>query len=128
MGHKNTSSNSEKRRAKRIPAPVGTTVFLRNSSGSLAKIGVKDISAVGLLVSGYDLIERYPINTSINNIIINIPQCKLSANSRTCLLIESGKVVRSFIDRVSGTVCYGIEFVNDSYYTKKKLESLVNRF
>ena len=105
MGHKNTIYNSEKRRAKRIPAPVGTTVFLRNSSGSLAQIGVKDISIVGLIVSGYDSIERYPINTSINNIVINIPQCELRANSRTCLLIERGKVVRSFIDRISGTVC-----------------------
>ena len=128
MANKDTTSISEKRRAKRIPAPVGTTALMKNSVGSLDTVCVRDISVAGLLVYGYISAERCPVNTSMNGIFIDIPPCELTANSRISLLINSGKVVRYFFDQVSKTLCYGIELTDFNSYVKEKLEGLVNKF
>jgi hypothetical protein len=118
---------SENRRSQRIPAPVGTTVLIKNSAGYLDTLYVQDISVVGMLVNGYISEERYPLDTSLKGILLNIPPCELNAHSRISLLINEGKVVHSLVDQVSKTVCYGIEFMNESSYVKETLESLVNK-
>ena len=127
MANRDTTSIPEKRRAKRIPAPVGTTALIKNSAGSLDTVYVRDISVAGLLVYGYISGERYPVSTLINGFLIDIPPCELTANSRVYLLVNGGKVVRAFFDQVSKTFCYGIELINQSSYAKERLESLVSK-
>jgi hypothetical protein len=126
MAGKDTTYISEKRSAKRIPAPVGTTALVTNSFQSLDTVSVRDMSAVGLLIDGRSSEEKYPVNTLINGIFLTIPPCELNANSSTCLFINKGKVVRSFFDQVSSTVWYGIELTNKSSHVKEMLEGLVN--
>lgn len=63
----------------------------------------------------------------LKGILLNIPPCELSGYSRISLLINEGKIVHSLVDQVSKTVCYGIEFMNESSFVKETLESLVNR-
>ena len=127
MTNKDTISFAENRRSERIPAPVGTTILIRNSAGYLDTLYVKDISTVGMLVNGYISAEKYPVNTSINGILLNVPPCELNANSRISLVINEGKIVHSLIDQVTKTVCYGVEFTNESSFVKEKLERLVSK-
>ena len=128
MANKDTRQISEKRRFKRIPAPIGTTVLLRNSGVGLDKIYVQDISLIGMLVCDHNSEERYPINSSINNIFVDIPPCELSDNKRIYLLIDNGKIVRSFFDQASKAFCYGIELTYNNSYVKGKIESLGKAF
>lgn len=125
----NTVTNyiSEKRRAKRIPVPVGTTALIRNSTGYIDTVHVRDISLAGLLISGDFSGERYPINKPIIDIILNVPSYELRANGRISLLINRGQVVRTFFDQVSKTLCCGIELIIESSYVKENLEALVNK-
>ncbi len=127
MASKDTTSILEKRSAKRIPAPVGTTALLTNNFDTLDTVCVRDISAVGLLIDGYSSEEEYPVNTPINGIFIIIPPCELSDNTSICLFINNGKVVHSFFDQVSSTRCYGIELTNKSAAVKEKLKGLINK-
>ncbi|MEN8133961.1 MAG: PilZ domain-containing protein [Thermodesulfobacteriota bacterium] len=126
MVNKNTGPFSEKRRAKRISAPVGTTALLRNCGNPQDKIYVRDISLNGMLVYDYNSSETYPVNSSISNIFVDIPACELSANRRICLLIDRGKVVRSFYDQAAEAVCYGIELTYVDSYVKKMIGGLQN--
>ena len=124
MVNKNTIPIVEKRRAKRLPVPVGTIAFIKNSTGSTDKVYVGDISAVGILVYGYYSDVTYPVNTLVNDIVIAIPPCELRGTPRISLFVKEGKVVRVFFDQVLKTFCYGIELMNASTYIKGKLESL----
>lgn len=126
MANKETVLFSENRRAKRIPAPVGTTAILRNTGSSLDMLYVRDISVIGMLVCDYNSTEIYPINSSIDNIFIDIPPSELSSNKRICLLIDKGRIVRSFFDHASSALCHGIELTYENSYVKGKIESLVN--
>ena len=126
MANKDTTFVSEKRRAKRILAPVGTMALIKDGTGSMYRAGVRDISVVGILIYGYTSGGVYPVNTLIKNIFIDIPPCKLWNTMKVCLLIDTGKVVRSFFDQISKTFCYGIELENDSSYMKGKLENLIH--
>ena len=126
MSDKDTDSFLEKRRAKRIAAPDGTTVLLRWDNGPLGPIDLMDISVAGMLICNYNNEKMYPVNSLINDIIIDIPPCELSNNSKIWLLINYGKVVRSFVDEVSKTSYYGIELIDENPYVKEKIASLVN--
>ena len=127
MATKETKQISEKRRFKRIPAPVGTTALFKNIDGSLEKLHVRDISVIGMLVCGYNSAKRYPINSTINDILIDIPPDELNAGSRISLLIDNCKIVRSFFEQDSKILCHGIELTYKSSYLKEKIESLVNK-
>ena len=125
MANKDTTLFTEKRRAKRIIAPSGTTALFLSSTGSLDTVCVGDISVNGMLLCGYNSEEKYPANSLIYNIYVDIPPCKSSAGKRTCILIDRGKVVRSLYDQASKTFCYGIELMYKSSYTKNIIEGLV---
>ena len=125
MDSKDSVPLTEKRRFKRIPAPVGTTALLRNSGTGRDKIYVQDISMIGMLVCDHNSEELYSINSSINNILVDIPPCKISDNKRILLLIDNGKIVRSFFDQASKAFCYGIELTYESSYVKGKIENIV---
>ncbi|MEN8135514.1 MAG: PilZ domain-containing protein [Thermodesulfobacteriota bacterium] len=127
MANKDTIFTPEKRLYKRILAPIGTTALIKNSSGYMDTLYVKDISVVGILANGFISTEKYPINTLIDGILLNVPPCELSAYRRISLIINEGKVIHSLIDKVSKTVCYGIEFTNDSSYVKEILAGLANK-
>lgn len=126
MSDKDTISFSEKRRAKRIPVPDGTTALLRWNNGPLEPILVRDISMFGMLVCSCNNEKIHPVNSAINDIIIDIPPCELNAYSKIWLLINDGNIVRSFVDNVTETVYYGIELINENPYVKEKIEGLVN--
>ena len=126
MANKDTVPSSEKRRAKRVPVPFGTTALFLSSGGSLDTTCVRDISVLGMLLCAYSSVEKHPINSSIYNIFIDIPPSELSPGNRICFVIDRGKVVRSFFDQTSGTFSYGIELTYESSYVKKKIEILVN--
>ena len=71
MANKDTIAISEKRRAHRFPAPVGTTAFIKDAALSIDKVYVRDISAVGMLVYGCYSEATYPENALIKDIIIS---------------------------------------------------------
>ena len=122
MIHKDTPPISERRRAKRLPVPSGTVAYIKNSKGSTDKVYVKDISAVGILVYGYYSDVTYPLNTLLTDIVISIPACKLRGTSRISLVVEEGKVVRSFFDPILKTSCHGIELMDANTHITDKLE------
>ena len=126
MANKDTKQIIEKRRFKRISAPAGTTVLFKNINGYYEKLLVRDISLTGLLVCDYNSAKRYPKNSTINDILIDIPPSELSAGKRISLLVDNCKVVRSFFDQDSKILCHGIKFMNMSSYLKEEIEDLVN--
>jgi hypothetical protein len=126
MVNNDTATLSEMRRAKRVIVPLGTTALFLTNYGSLDTTVVQDISVIGLLLSVYNSENKYPINTYIYNIYVDIPPSELSAGNRICFLVDRGKVVRSFFDQVSETFCYGIELIYESSYVKGQIECLVN--
>ena len=126
MTNKELAPFSEKRRAKRTPVPIGTTALFLSNVGSLDKIYVLDISVIGMLLCDYRSTKKYSVNSSIYNIYIDIPPSESNAASETRLLIDNGKIVRSFFDQASETFCYGIELTYESSYVKEKIECLVN--
>ena len=126
MSNEDTGSFLEKRRAKRIAAPEGTTVLLRWDNGPLEPTRVEDISVSGMLICHFNDERIHPVESLINDIIIDIPPCELNNNSKIWLLINYGKVVRSFVDQVSRASYYGIELMDDNPYVKEKIASLVN--
>ena len=125
MANEDTRQISEKRRAKRILAPVGSSALFLSSGGSMERVKVRDISVIGLLLCDNRTTGKYPLNTSIYNIFVKIPRSELSAGSEICFLVDKGKIVRSFFDQSTGTVCYGIELGYDSSYVKDQIENLV---
>jgi hypothetical protein len=126
MANKDLAPFSEKRRAKRAPVPIGTTALFLSGVGSLEKIYVLDISVIGMLLCDYRSVQKYSLNSSIYNIYIDIPPSESNAASETRLLIDNGKIVRSFFDKASETFCYGIELTYESSYVKETIEGLVN--
>ena len=126
MTNKELAPFSEKRRAKRTTVPIGTTALFLSNAGSLDKIYVLDISVIGMLLCDYRSTKKYSVNSSIYNIYIDIPPSESNAASETRLLIDNGKIVRTFFDKASETFCYGIELTYESSYVKKKIECLVN--
>ena len=125
MTNKDLAPFSEKRRAKRTHVPIGTTALFLTNAGSLDKIYVLDISVIGMLLCDYRSAQKYSVNSSIYNIYIDIPPSESNAGSETRLLIDNGKIVRSFYDKASETFCYGIELTYESSYVKEKIEGLV---
>ena len=125
MANEDSRQIAENRRAKRILAPGGTSALFMSSGGSIERARVRDISVIGLLLCDYRTTEKYLLNTPIYNIFVNIPRSELSTGSEICFLIDKGKIVRSFFDQSSGTVCYGIELSYESSYVKDQIEHLV---
>ena len=90
MANTDENSSFEKRSTERISAPVGTTALIKNSDGYLDTLYVRDIGVVGILANGYITKERYPKNTLIKGILLNIPPCELGSHSKINLLINEG--------------------------------------
>ena len=128
MASKDNVPYSEKRRAKRIFVPLGSTALFLNSFGSLEKIYVRDISVIGMLLCDYySSAKKYSLDSTIYNIYVDIPPSESNAGSETRFLVDRGKIVRSSIDQGSETLCYGIELLYESSYVKDKIEWLVNK-
>jgi len=126
-GEMKMAYKTEKRRAKRIIVPTGSTALFLNGAGSMEKSNVQDISAIGMLLCEYSgSAKKHPADSLIYNIYVDIPSSESNSGSRINLLVDGGKVVRSFFDQASETVCYGIEFNYESSYVKEKIERLVN--
>lgn len=104
---------------------MGTTVLFKNRN-CLMDVGyVLDISLAGMSISTNQLNEEYPINSFIKEIIIDVPAGGAGADGRTCLIINNAKVVRSSSDEASKTLYYGISFLHENDYVKKRIERLV---
>jgi hypothetical protein len=67
------------------------------------------------------------VNTLLDGILLDIPPDESGANGRMFLLINNGKVVRSFFDQDTITRCYGIELTSESSYVRHKLQSLADK-
>ena len=85
---------------------------------------INDISESGILISDYPNKGELPLNSSINDIFVYIPQFEQSDRSAISILLCNCKIVRSFFDKNSQTTCYGIEFQQNSDYVREKIENL----
>jgi hypothetical protein len=118
---------SEQRRAERIVVPVKSTALFSNGSGAMDKIYIRDISEVGMLLCDYfGSAKKYSLNSSIYNIIIDIPPSDSSAGKGASFIIDKGIVVRSYVEQSTNVLCYGIDFVCESRYMKDKIRCLVS--
>ena len=115
----------EKRSARRVMAPSKTKALLITKNITLDHMQVKEISLVGMLVCGNDKIERFFKDSFIDDICISIPLDEAITGAKTFLFLGEGRIVRSFTDEASQTVCYGVEFLHDSLYLKQRLMTVL---
>ena len=119
----------QRRRHKRVTAPSGTRAIFKTNDKIMDSVHVTDISVGGMLICSGTPINKYPVNSLINEIFIAIPPkvdgsvCK----SRTILpLIREAKVVRSFIEQDTSLTCFGFSFNHGGSYEVEKLDKLVD--
>lgn len=116
----------DKRRASRIHVPPGTTSLLINRDSSLDRIFIRDISVFGMRISFTNKLERYPLKSKINDVLIHIPPGEENSTGRRLILIYNGKIAHSTFDPTTQTLCYGIEFTHKSLHINQKIEKIVN--
>jgi hypothetical protein len=84
-----------------------------------------------MLVSGLADFEEFPVDSMLNDIVVSIPKegGGEGIHSRKVLpLISQGRVVRSFTDRETRRLCYGISFEHESNYVQETLCRIVADF
>jgi len=116
----------ERRRAKRIQAPAGTTAILKDTLNSIDAVHVLNIGVGGMLICGNSVSEEFDIDSFIDEVIIDVPSTGVSSECRVCLVVNNARVVRSSLDKASQTMCYAISFLHENTYVIEKLEKLVN--
>ena len=126
MSNDGTAIYSEKRRARRVPTPGGTNALVKGKNSSLDTVIVRDISVIGMLICGNNKKEEFSTNSFIDDIYINFPLGRPTNGTKSFIFIDRGKIVRSFTDETSKTLCYGVEFIYDSPYVKEQIEKVMN--
>lgn len=127
MPNKATETFIEKRRSKRVPAPKEATAIFKNEKGGLDRIHIRDLSLGGMLIYDNNMAGKRSTYSVIDNIYLNIHVGGPDTGSKFYIFIGQGKIVRSFIDEASQSICYGIEFSNSSSNDKYQLKNLINK-
>ena len=127
MTNKETGTIVEQRRYERVSAPKEATAIFKNERGGLDRIKIRDLSLSGMLICDYNKGEKHPTDSIINNLYLNIYVDDLNVGNKFFIFIDKGKIVRSFIDEASQTICYGVEFFYSSSYVKGQFKDLINK-
>jgi len=119
----------QRRRYKRVVVPPGTRAMVKTGRDVMATLYVHDISASGMLLCDLVPAEEYPADDFFQDIVISVPQSSdpdSTAPARKVLpLIDSARIVRSFVDDNTNRSCYGISFEYESNYVREELCRLV---
>ena len=116
---------SERRRAKRVNVPEGTTSVISVENKSPDLIPVKDISLAGILFCWEDQRREDPLGSELNGVYISLPANRLDSESGKFIWIEKAKIVRSFVKESTQNVCLGIEFIDLDNYGVEQISDLV---
>ena len=119
----------QRRRHKRVLAPVGSKALFRGLDNRIDSAHIQDISEGGMQICVNSTTDKYPADSIINEIFIAIPpkirKGQENTDRRIIPLIRSGKVVRTFYDQEHSVAYYGISFFCDSAYVKESVSNLV---
>lgn len=119
----------QRRRYKRVAVPPGTRAIAKTGRSVMTTLCVRDISASGLLFCSSVPDEEYPIDDFFQDIVISVPQSSESASEipvrKVMPLINSGRIVRTFVDGDTSRSCFGISFEYESNYVREELCRLV---
>jgi c-di-GMP-binding flagellar brake protein YcgR len=127
MANKETGTSIEKRRSKRVSAPIQATALFKNDIGGLDRIQIRDLSLDGMLICDNSKGKRYSTASEIKNLYLNIYVGDLNTGNKFFIFIDNGRIVRSFVDEASQTRCYGIEFFYSSPYTKDQFVDFISQ-
>ena len=119
----------QRRRYKRVAAPAGTKAIFRGPEQEVDCAHIQNISEGGMLIGKNSGIEKYPIGTIINEILIAIPSKTkkgLKNVSRKIIpVISKGKIVRSLLNQERSISSYGLSFLLERENSRKEIRDLV---
>lgn len=121
-----------RRRHRRVPAPTGTKVIFKNPSCIIDIMHVKNISEGGMLICDNSRVNKYPLDSTINEIFLTIPPDKKSGatntSHRVLPFITQGRVIRSYLDKETSISHYAISFQHENINFSKRFNQVINDF
>jgi hypothetical protein len=109
----------QKRRDLRINVPDVTRAFFRHGTNLHGDCLVKDISASGMLICAGNIDEKFANNLNISDIALALPRSQFSGKAEgeghiVLPVVSKGRVVRSFVEQETDSICLGISFRGSS--------------
>ena len=118
---------SEKRRARRVLTPKGSSTLIKKESGALDVYQLDDLSTIGMLFSDKRKRETYSTGLLFDDVYINVKLGDSGTGDAFFIFLGQSKIVRSFFDEDSQTIFYGMEFLDRSTYVKDRVSTLINQ-
>ena len=118
---------SEKRRARRVLTPKGSSTLIKKESGALDVYQLEDLSTIGMLFSDKRKRETYSTGLLFDDVYINVQLGDSGTGDAFFIFLGQSKIVRSFFDEDSQTIFYGMEFLDRSTYVKDRVRTLINQ-
>ena len=118
---------SEKRRARRVLTPKGSSTLIKKESGALDVYQLDDLSTIGMLFSDKRKRETYSTGLLFDDVYINVQLGDSGTGDAFFIFLGQSKIVRSFFDEDSQTIFYGMEFLDRSTYVKDRVSTLINQ-
>ncbi|MBU0482640.1 MAG: PilZ domain-containing protein [Proteobacteria bacterium] len=106
---------------KRVETPYEARARFRYNNQSFADLQILNLSASGMLVCSGSETDQAEINSTVNNITIDIDDPKQPSST----IIDQGIVVRSYQHDDSGRVCHGITFIHKDQDSLQNLHRML---